>query len=381
MFLFYFCCFAIAPLEKAQTPAMRASVVPVSSNNNFTLQGKTPAELTKKGSPILAKDASQVFFINDQHVFGNNFNVDQKVVQKMLDSLVCAVTGKKTVEEAWQSLIKTGAQGDRIGIKVTTEPGLLSGTHREVAQALVFQLIQAGVKPENIIIWDRRREDLVAAGYTKIPSLQLRWVEYGSGYDPMMAYASPVVGELMYGDFEFKEKSRTLKEILNRHAQFSNESHYAVILSRGVDKVINVPSLCDSYYSGVNGALVNMSIRNIDNWRRFIKEPFFGDPYIANIYSSDLIRRKVVMTIMDGLTLQYAGGPRSNPAHSISNGTIFASFDPVAIDATALALINEQRVINRLPKVEGLAGHVQSAASLNLGNADKEKVSIVPVHF
>lgn len=363
----------------AQPPEMRASVTPIMpGEDNFTLHGKSPTGLKRDTSKIIPKHSSEVFFSRSQYAIESDFNVNASVVQKMVDHLVCDVTGKSTVAEAWRSLIKTGAQGDRVGIKVATEPGVISGTHREIAQALVTELIKAGVKRENILIWDRRRQDLEAAGYTKIPSLQLRWIEYGGGYDPKTVFSSPVVGQLMYGDSTFKESPHSLKEILNPHAQFSTDSHYAIILSREVNKVINVASLCDSYYSGINGALANMTIRNIDNWRRFIKDPFFGDPYIANIYNTDVIKGKVIMTMMDGLTLQYAGGPRPNPSHAMLNGMIFASFDPVAIDSMAIRLIDEQRIVNHLPKIDNLAGHVQSAESLKLGNAAPAKISLIP---
>ncbi len=138
-----------------------------------------------------------------------------------------------------------------------------------------------------------------------------------------------------------------------------------------MDKVINVPSLCDSWYTGVNGALANMTIGVIDNWRRFVKAPFFGAPYIADLYNSEPIHSKVIMTIMDGLALQYAGGPRANPTHTIVYATLLASRDPVAIDATAITCINEQRVLANLPKLEGIADHIQSAEALGLGNAKK----------
>ena len=121
----------------------------------------------------------------------------------------------------------------------------------------------------------------------------------------------------------------------------------------------------------MNGALANMTIGVIDNWRRFVKAPFFGAPYIADLYNAEPIHSKVIMTIMDGLALEYAGGPQANPTHTIIYGTLLASRDPVAIDATAINLINEQRVIANLPKLEGITEHVQSAEALGLGNAKK----------
>ena len=360
---------SIAAQPASPAPMMRTSIVPQTPD-------KKNNSSSHHQSQVVPDDSSKVFFVHEQRALGNDFNVNATTVQKMLDNLVCDVTSKPTIEQAWQSLIKIGPQGDRIGIKVATEPGLLSGTHRELVQALVAELIKAGVAPQKIIIWDRRRQDLEAAGYLKT-NLNLRWIEYGGGFDPQMVFSSPVVGQLMYGDSEFKESPKSLQEMLHPQSQFSNDSHYALVLSREVDKVINVPSLCDNYYCGVNGALATMTLRNIDNWRRFTREPFFGNPYIAELYNTKIIRKKVVMTIMDALTLQYAGGPRAHPSHAVSNETLFASFDPVAIDATAIRLIDEQRTINHLPKLGDLAGHVQSAEGLKLGHADPQKITLI----
>ena len=38
---------------------------------------------------------------------------------------------------------------------------------------------------------------------------------------------------------------------------------------------------------------------------------------------------------MDGLVAQYAGGPQSQPNYAIHHATLYASKDPVALDAVA----------------------------------------------
>jgi len=54
--------------------------------------------------------------------------------------------------------------GEKVGIRVSTQPGPVGGTHPQVARAVVEQLVAAGIKPSDILVWDRRRQDLVAAG-------------------------------------------------------------------------------------------------------------------------------------------------------------------------------------------------------------------------
>ena len=331
-----------------------------------TAASTTAQPYPQAGPTPLAR--SQVFFVSSERVVTPQMKIDPRLVHRMLDRLICAVTHQTDVKKAWQSLLKVGKEGDRIGIKVATEPGMLGGTHLQLVEALVAELIEAGVERDYIFIGDRRRQDLEKAGFTKHPGFQLRWMEYGNGYDSQKVFTHPLVGQLVYGDFAFKEKPSSFQESLVRQQQYSNESHYASFMTQQVDKIINVPSLCDSWYAGVNGALVNMSLGVIDNWRRFVRAPYFGSPYASDIYQTDLIRPKVIMNIMDGLMLQYAGGPQPNPSHVTPYGMLLASRDPVALDATALTLINQQRQLVNLPKIQGLADHIQSAEAAGLGN-------------
>jgi uncharacterized protein (DUF362 family) len=289
----------------------------------------------------------------------------------MVAGLVCAVTGKANPKEAWRSLVKPG---ERVGIKVASEPGPIGGTHPSVARAVVEGLIDAGIAPDKIIVWDRRREDLTACGYEKVPGLNLRWVEHGAGYDPKAVVTTSAIGELVYGDLSFKESHASLEDIIGPKAQLSDESHLPLVLSREVDKVINIPSLCDSYFTGVNGALAGMTVGTLDNWRRFSKKDSYGDSALAEVYGDERIGKKVILTLMDGLVLQYAGGPYPSPGNCVVYSTIFASKDPVAIDAQALRLIDEQRLLSKMPKASLDGGHVTEAESQGLGNADEKMI-------
>ena len=300
------------------------------------------------------------------------------VVRRMLDHLVCAVTGKNHSAAAWASLVKPA---DRVGIKVSASGGAVSGTHPAVVDAIAAGLISAGVQPANIIVWDRNAEDLLVAGFNpKSPLYRLRWTDPAKGYDTKAIVTAPVLGRLIWGDSKFGERGgRGVVESLGTGEQLSSTSHWSKILSAEVDKVINVPSLQDSFHTGLNGALANMALSNLDNWRRFARAPEHGDPYLAEIYADAMIRDKVVLTILDGLVLQYAGGPFPNPGFLVEYHTIFASRDPVAIDATAVRLLDENRIPSKLPPLEKMTRWLESASSLGLGNFEEEKIDLVRV--
>jgi uncharacterized protein (DUF362 family) len=230
-------------------------------------------------------------------------------------------------------------------------------------------------------VWDRNLNDLLATGYSRNdPLYRLRWVDTATGYDKKSQVTAPVIGRLIYGDSAFGDRTGSrMEDILSGGEQLSSTSFYAKVLSQEVDKVINVPSLTDSFLTGVNGALANMTLPNLDNWRRFTRSPDFGDPYLAEIYADAMIHGKVVLTILDALVLQYAGGPFPNPGFLVDHYSIFMSKDPVAIDATAARLLNENRMPSRLPSLDKMTLWLQSASAIDLGKHREEDIDLIRI--
>ena len=321
---------------------------------------------------------SQVFYATDTNSLTKMRVPNPVLIQLIVDKIVMAVTGKADRASAWRSLVKPT---DRVGIKVSAAGGSVSGTHPDVVNAIANGLIDAGVPTANIIVWDRNLEDLLATGFRRESRLyQLRWVDPASGYDRKSQLTAPVLGRLIWGDSGFGNRTGSrMEDRLSSGEQLSSNSYFAKVLSKDVSKVINVPSLTDSFLTGVHGALANMTLPNLDNWRRFTREPAFGDPYLAEIYADDMIRGKVVLTILDGLILQYAGGPFPNPGFSIANHTLYASKDPVAIDATAARLLNENRSPAKLPTLEKMTHWLESASVIGLGKYKESDIDLVPI--
>lgn len=323
-------------------------------------------------------DKAKVFYAMEASSLAQNRTPNPAVVRRMVDNLVCAATRKLNPAEAWASLVKAS---DRVGIKVSASGGAVSGTHPAVVKAIAAGLISAGVQPSNIIVWDRNLDDLLSAGYSRNdPLYRLKWVDTSTGYDKKSQVTAPVIGRLIWGDSAFGDRTGSrMEDILGGGEQLSSTSYYSKVLSQEVDKVINVPSLTDSFLTGVNGALANMTLPNLDNWRRFTRSPDFGDPYLAEIYADAMIQGKVVLTILDALVLQYAGGPFPNPGFLTQHHTIFVSHDPVAIDATAVRLLNENRTLSRLPSLDKMTLWLQSASAINLGKNREEDIELIRI--
>ena len=87
-------------------------------------------------------------------------------------------------------------------------------------------------------------------------------------------------------------------------------------------------------------------------------------------------RRAAFRNLMDGLIAQYAGGPQPQPNYAIHHATLYASKDPVALDAMALKRLEEWRTRASLPKVAPQAAYIGFASQLGLGNSASDRIEL-----
>ncbi len=301
----------------------------------------------------------------------NGFQPDAPAVESMTDKLVMDVTGQKTVPAAWRTLV---SPGDHIGIKIAAAGGPDFSTHRPIVDAVLRGLSEAGVPMSQVVIWDRA--DPGSAGYTEMPDgAAVRRVDPVIGYEPKAVITMPVIGRLIWGDVGFHPRDPNPLVLIKRE-QFSADSHWSRLIC-GINKIINIPVMSASEDCGIAGCIYNITVPNVDNWRRFVNPPDCGDPYLGQLYADDHIKPKVVLNIMDGLIAQYGGGPEWQPGYSWRHSTLYASKDPVAIDATALRLLETWRTDARLPAITPIAKYLQSAAAMGLGNYDETRIVLV----
>ncbi len=109
-------------------------------------------------------------------------------------------------------------------------------------------------------------------------------------------------------------------------------------------KIINVPVFSDNIFAGLGGALYNVTIPNIDNWRRLVSPPRYGATAIPEMFSDPQLGGKVVLNVVDGLVAQIAGGPSFQPLYARQYATILMSRDAVALDSVVLRQIEGWRV-------------------------------------
>ena len=319
------------------------------------------------------RPARSVVFVDHDADAMPDFRPDPKVVRNMVDRLVMAATGEPDVARAWRSLV---GPNDKIGIKISAAGGPIFTTHREVVNAIVDGLVAAGHPRSSIVVWDRSLNRIKEAGYRPgEEGYQMKEITPKTGYDDKAVFTAPLMGQLVWGDLEYQRDLGTI-DPLSETQNTSNLSHIAKIVSQEVTKVINVPVMSNAEMNGIAGCLYNMTLPNIDNWRRFAQGNRFGAASIAEMYSHPLIGQKVVLNIVDGLVAQYAGGPEPQPLYSERHATIYASKDPVALDSVILKKFEEWRAKGGLPKIGDMAGYVKAAAYGGLGNEAPEKIDI-----
>lgn len=316
---------------------------------------------------------SIVYVAHDPNAI-KSYKTDPQTVRTMVNRLVTAVTNQPDVARAWASLV---SPKDKVGIKISAAGGEIFTTHREIVNAIVDGLAAAGHSRENLVVWDRSLAGADAAGY-RSERYRLASIVSKDGYDAKTVISAPLLGKLVWGDLEYVGRSSVP---LSDTENTSNYSHVARILTTEVTKVINVPVMSDSETNGIAGCIYNMTVPNLDNWRRFTQGARFGASSLAEIYAYPSIGSKVVLNIMDGLIAEYAGGPAAHPNFQLHHATIYASRDAVAIDAMALRQIDQWRQRASLPPVSDRAFYLEAAAQMGLGNARAERIetrSVLP---
>lgn len=237
---------------------------------------------------------------------------------------------------------------DRVGIKVNCLSGRRMSTTVELVEAITQRLIEAGVKAENILIWDRLNDDLRKGGF------ELR--------DPGKPVACAGCDILGY------ESNLTVYRSIG--------SLFARAVTQLCTAQINVPVLKDHGIVGVTLGMKNFfgAIHNPNKYH--IGR---GDPYVADLYSHPDIGRKVRLTIVDALEVQCQGGPPYQPQWCEDFGGLMLSDDPVALDRMGWKLIEDMRCQKGLPSLAEAGReptYIATAAALDLGTDNLEAIEL-----
>lgn len=318
--------------------------------------------------------------VDDQH------RINRTAVRNMVERGMVELTGAEHPTEAWRVLFETD---DVVGIKVNpvgrkplarendrVKGAVAAISNPEVILEVVKGLTSAGVKPRNIILFERYADQFVDAGYDKLLTERgmegVRWLAAAAqyhdqqvdigGFDRPRDAFSPELCQHVVGydpDCFVHMGYAATQHDPKDDRRF--RSHASVVVSRLVNKVINLPVLKDHRSAGVTLALKNMSHGMNNNVARshLSGEGLMGlqringtrsgpnqcNTFIPTAVSQLPFKQNMTLHILDGLIGVYEGGPGN---WNQSWGTwphqgLFFATDPVALDHVGWDIIDAKR--------------------------------------
>ncbi len=321
--------------------------------------------------------------------------IDRQVVAGMVDQGMAELTGAEPgdVRAAWGRFFELG---DVVGIKVNPvgrapRPGEGGRNPTSVGAISSFELVYkvveclkaVGVPAHDIVIFERYGGEFCEAGYADFVGSELpgvRWyasaVDGGggqvdiAGFDSGRDRCSPELARHVVGyDPDVFTTMGYCAPEHSKHDDRRFRSHLSLIVSRLVNKVINLPVLKDHRSAGVTLALKNLShgmnnnvarshLANIAHGfgplSRRVTGPNQCNTFIPQCVAQHRLREKVTLHILDGLIGVYEGGPGSwNQTWGTwrHQGLFFAT-DPVALDHVGWDRIDAKRAEMGWPAVE-----------------------------
>jgi len=306
----------------------------------------TGGVLTLRRGVFADSGRSPVIEVHRPGVMRPDNRPDPVAVREMLDRGMKALTGESSVRGQWLRFV---SPDDVVGLKVNGLGGPLMSTKHELARAVIEALRDSGVKPGNIVVFDRYAEHLRAVvlksrledlGVTVISS-----EDAGAGFDG----------------------TATVFE--------SGSTHLTRILTGRITALINLPIVKDHGLSGTTISLKNLSHGLTDKpWE------FHGnncDPYIAHVNALPAVVKKHKLVIADGLLGCCDGGPDYKSDGVVKYESLLFSTDRVALDTVATGMIEAARQQKGFPDLVAAGRppkYLVTSERIGLGNHDKTRI-------
>lgn len=301
-------------------------------------------------------------------------------VRRMMEKGMTALTGAPGWTDAWRTFFE---KGDIVGIKVSPVGGAKLCSDAAVLHSILDGLKAAGLANRDIIVFNRYRQETYAAGIDK-------WVPAGV----RMEFASEAYNDVQL-DMEGYDPDHFMEMALIKPGENLNDpryrrSHVCKVVTRQINKFINLPVLKHHQSAGVTIALKNMSHGMVNNVNRSHLTPT-GNAcgiFIPSVVSLPVIREKAVLHICDAVKASYHGGPGARPQYMWEHKTMYFSTDPVALDKTGLRVIDAKRAEKGMASIalskpddashylNCQVEHIEIAGQLGLGIFDDKKIDV-----
>jgi uncharacterized protein (DUF362 family) len=274
---------------------------------------------------------------------------DPKASRVMVDKAVSILSGETDPGRAWLRFIHPA---DRVLIKINCLGTRMLSSMREVVLAVTDGVRDAGVPDANILILDM--------------------------------FASNMMG----GRFDQQPNPRKMRVLAHKESKYQSgwiqagpaKARFSDLLLWST-AVINVPPIKDHDLAGVTCTMKNMTFGTIE--KPHLNHPVVNEA-VARLYAREEIRGRMRLNIVDGSRILYDGGPKFNGSSHALHECIYATTDPVAMDAVAHELIEGLRAENNLKTLAEVgrpAKFLAMAQDLGLGIADRADIHLETVEL
>jgi hypothetical protein len=318
------------------TPPPTATPEPTATATEQAAAAATPTTEAAQATPVQARparadllahypqtDRSPVSLVRHDGVWEGD-RILEPVVLQMLDAALVRLTGIHDAAQAWRVLFDPS---EVVGIKVNTISRYT--TTPEVAYAIAQRLQEAGLAPEQIVIFDRQNSELRDRGYTL------------NADGPGVRCRGAVAWE---GSEQVAGTTQRVHDVM-----------------RSCDALINVPALKSHGIAGFTSALKN-HYGTID--RPGSLHRTYCDPAIPELNALPVIRDKTRLVIGDLIRICPYDWNRMTRENLIA-----MSFDPVAHDAVARQVLVERREADGRPAggIVATSTYLETAVEMGLG--------------
>ncbi len=252
--------------------------------------------------------------------------VDGEAVREMMERGMRALTGDAKTADSWRRFF---SPEDVVAIKVNAggRPWVVS-SHEIVAET-IRNLMEVGVKPPQIYIYERFQDQLDQVNYAPhVPE----------GINIFAAERENILND------NYSYDPRVYVEA-NFFGEDDTRSNMIRLISQKVTKIINIPNVKDHGATGVTGCLKNIAYGSFSNVARTHQNGVSHTlSFVGTLAAVEPLRSRTVLQIMDGLRGVWHAGPFAPTLKYVFfPRTIMFGTDPVAIDRLLIDVVDDER--------------------------------------
>jgi hypothetical protein len=297
--------------------------------------------------PMAAVERARVIRVESPNLWRGDTR-DAAVVSEMIGRGVSALTGETKADAAWAHFFKPGM---RVGLKINLLGRPLIYTAPEITDTLAGAAIGAGVRPQDVVVWDRHRDHFEPTVYRFGRGRLGERIESGGRYDN---------AKVLRGS--------------------DGTAPVDTMASQATDITVNLPVLKDHSGAGVTMALKNIAFGCYDHHRR--AHDGNCDPYIAEAYEHYLTVTRVPFIVLDATEACYDQGPQPGDRSRMwREDAIYVATDPVALDVVTREIILAKRRAAGLSDKRGQSRHIETAAAKGLGVGDVSRIDVTTIRL